>query len=115
MTTREILIAIREKIADPAHWTQECYARDEKGESVNYDAQEACRWCAKGAYYLTSTDKRRDDAWKLLLRSAYEIQASHPPTRDGCPIAYVNDTLGHGAVMRMFSKAVELAGVEIGG
>ena len=49
MSTKEILVAARARLADPAHWTKGCFARDTEGLSVNKDDDKAVCWCLAGA------------------------------------------------------------------
>jgi hypothetical protein len=49
MTTREVLVAMRELLAKPEAWTQGAYARDASGRYVSLVSQEASCWCIGGA------------------------------------------------------------------
>src|SRR5271167_3463312 len=58
MTLVEILVAAKEKIADPMNWTREAYARPHSDSNVDpeYGPREvepksakACAWCSAGA------------------------------------------------------------------
>lgn len=51
MNTAELLIAAREKIAKPEHWTQKSSARRLDGTQTIANDQQACAWCALGAIW----------------------------------------------------------------
>lgn len=77
MDSKEILIKIRELLADPKHWTKGSYARVKKGgESTSYDVENATCWCLMGALnkvvngvYDSSTIKAKN-----LLQSCLPIK-----------------------------------------
>jgi len=62
MTPREVLIAARAKISDPANWIKGYFANDEHGD-VLYNDPDACRFCALGA------------VWHLGVSSDLEVEA----------------------------------------
>ena len=49
MNVREALIAVRELLTDPKHWTQGFYARDEAGGLMDPKDSRAACWCLLGA------------------------------------------------------------------
>ena len=49
MTPLDVLRATRELLADPKRWTQQAYARDERGQSVLFHDPRATCWCINGA------------------------------------------------------------------
>lgn len=50
MTPKEILVGVRDLLADRSHWTQGTCARKSKGgKAVTYNSPEASCWCLIGA------------------------------------------------------------------
>ena len=101
MTPAEILRAAKAKIEDPAHWCQGEYAKDALGQRASEYSDEACAWCAMGAFH-TIDNGSSYDAFRSLAKAANEIH-------QGWGIPNVNDNTDHATVMRMFDRAIELA------
>lgn len=60
-TARRVLIRVRERIADPAHWTQFAAARNALQRAVNPNDASAVCWCITGAIEAeVNTDIQRD-------------------------------------------------------
>ena len=49
MTAKELLEKARGRLKKPNAWTQGALARDERGEPVEPDSEDAVKWCAHGA------------------------------------------------------------------
>jgi hypothetical protein len=49
MTDRELLLALRAKLATPSRWTQMAGARDKRGGCVDVASNQAVCWCLAGA------------------------------------------------------------------
>ena len=93
MTTEaDKLRAARALIEDPKRWCQCNYAISRLGNSVKPTSKRAVKWCAVGACIKigASTDLLRDVA---ICRD----------------IVSTNDCNGHGEVMAMFDRAIQLA------
>jgi hypothetical protein len=73
-------VKIRELLSDPTRWTQHFLSRDEKGNYVSPESEEACAWCFLGAVYKCYDPSERG---RILDRIYAEIGS----------IAYLND--GH--------------------
>lgn len=105
MSTKELLIAARAKIADPKNWTQRAYARDAKSESVSsLDADAVC-WCAAGAVRWAGGDSYggsllSDRAWGELLQTAHFHE-------DSASMFAFNDTHTNAEVLALFDKTIE--------
>jgi hypothetical protein len=100
MTTKEILEKARALIADRERWTSHYYAKDAEGREVDYRDARACRWCAAGAIYHTippGTGAAIDPIDTLRKACLDEL---------GHGITYVNDFLGHEAILRCFDTAI---------
>lgn len=105
-TAVEILTEARSIIADPAQWATGTFARDVKGEAVDPITSDAVCFCALGALYKSSG--RYFDIYKskiapnrLLVSSAFHLYGKSLP--------FVNDRLGHSAVMAVYDYAIEKA------
>jgi hypothetical protein len=96
-----------ELIRDEEHWCRGHMAIDEYGRTTNFAF--AVRFCASGAAAKCETGLREDEA----LRNAALALFSIPVGFHGqfSPVVWVNDFLGHEAVVQVFEKAlVELEG-----
>ncbi len=104
MRNREVVKALqdaRAKIADRKHWTRGAFARNERGKGVSEMAPDAVRWCAIGSLWSLNRPAVTEGL-VLLLSAAFELF--------DMDAMQVNDTLGHKAVLRMYDRAIELAG-----
>jgi hypothetical protein len=54
-TPKDVLVAARALIADPAHWTQGSYARDAAGHRVGENSAEATCWCTMASWASTTS------------------------------------------------------------
>lgn len=105
----------RDLIADPKDWVRGAYAADESGHPVAID-EEVSRHCGMGALMA---------AWELpgnmnfghcaaygrdRIALSAAAQALFPQPEDGTaplnPIVYVNDLLGHEAIIQVYEKAI---------
>ena len=101
MTTQaERLKRAKELIQDPAHWVQDWYARNEQDRDVNPDSPDAVKFCALGALYRNE-DHDIHDTLLLTGCSTYLYRMS---------ITDANDHIGHHAVMKIYDRAIQLAG-----
>jgi hypothetical protein len=102
-TSAEILKAARARIADPKNWTQEHYARTDKGRPVGSNEAGAVCWCAIGALNaeLGANASGEESAFKMLWNASGELFRMGPHM--------VNDDLGHSAVLKIYDRAIELA------
>jgi hypothetical protein len=84
-------------------WTQHTCARNERGERVSPDSDEATCWCMAGAVLRTS-DNCADE--QLLMRALATVTGS----REGY-VADFNDKKGRtqAEVLAAFDKAIALA------
>ena len=104
------LRAARALIASGTGWTQNAFGRDEHGDKVDTVAVvrgDGCAWCAYGALmHVTRGDDPPGDSFLIRAVTAPEFRGMEPDE--------VNDLLGHGAVLRMYDRAIELAWEAIG-
>lgn len=107
MTPLEILIAAREKIADPEKWTREALARDSNGKRCEPTSPNAVSWCAQGSAVAVSGGV----ALRTIKAALTQACRRQFPRGDWmAPIwpGDVNDEKGHAAVMEMFDRAIEI-------
>jgi hypothetical protein len=97
MTNLERLKATRALIADESNFTTIVMARDSKGVECASTAPEAARWCVVGAWLrITET---YGQAAIISMQKLRELSNNN--------IFYVNDILGHKAVLNMLDDAIE--------
>lgn len=97
----ELLKAARAKIADPANWTSNTWARDKSGEPVMPQNPQACSWCARGAVEaVCDRDHGQVTSAERWLFWAADRRFG------GQGVAEINDALGHSAVLRLFDFAI---------
>lgn len=89
-TAKEILIAARKKIEDPATWTQGKSVREMKGKPTRYCSYGAIALCAD----IDTEYNRFNEAYALLWNA---VQGS---------VVQYNNTHTHAEVLAMFDKAI---------
>lgn len=100
MTVKEVLIAARAKIADPANWTQGMLARDASGIPVEVCSSRAACWCAVGAVAESAPYELTNTTVEFLNKAA------------GMQIETFNDTHTHAEVLAKFDEAIAAQGGE---
>lgn len=101
MTVKEVLIAARAKIADPANWTQGTLARDVHGTPVGVLSKRASCWCSVGAVAECSTSVDITNEAMFLLAKVCEG-----------PAEAFNDRRTHAEVLAKFDEAIAAQGGE---
>ena len=106
--TVALLKAARARIADPARWTQYTPARrlswaGEVGPACEPFDPRAVSWCAVGALMV---ERRAAGLSHAVLGRAYRRLTGPTDERGPAPIEYVNDCLGHDAVLEAFDAAI---------
>src|SRR4051812_2591196 len=100
METKAHLIAARDLILDPAHWTSLHMARDAAGAVVLPAEPSACQWCALGALYKVDgrvpSHYDKEPAYLALFAANNEK-----------PVTSTNDFDGHAAIMALYDRAIE--------
>lgn len=106
---KQVLISARALIADPARWTTGALARDADGSQVEWNGQSASKWCATGAIYRAVYDlvAGAKEAERIGNDIAESFRPSHWPRKGG--LSFINDGLGHVAVLAVLSRAVQAA------
>lgn len=99
MTTLELLITARKKISSVQDWCQ--------GRFVKYDSEgdTAIAWCARGVLYNLVGIYSCLDAEIAITLSATAMATDKIPVGFH-PVVYVNDQLGHAAVLKMYDDAI---------
>lgn len=111
MKTSEFLIKAKSLIADPKHWTQEHYARDNEGNICYWDDSGAVCFCSVGALYETSGYTHQGSrngihpVDPLLTRAYTYLDDAIGYTS----IPLFNDKHTHEQVMQMWDKAIAQA------
>lgn len=117
MNEVEILKAARSLIEDQNCWATGKLARDAAGLGCDVYSDSACQFCALGALERIQlmTHTWRGDGF--LYKSAIKLLIDRDVLgwRLSCKAspAYVNDVLGHAAVMEMYDRAIEMAQQEL--
>lgn len=105
MKIKEVLIAGRKLIEDPARWTQGHLARDAEGNKTAM-INAGVRWCAAGAVCRVDNQfldiNACTNAWSALNEAARKLHKR--------PVVWVNDELGHEAVLKVYDLAIANCG-----
>ena len=97
-----ILAQAHRLISDKRRWCRCALARDEAEQGVVPSDTKACKWSAVGALeHCSPTVGLYQAAYDLLLKAAGVLYH--------CPVDFVNDDLGHDAVLLVYSQAIDLA------
>ncbi len=98
MTTKEVLIAARAKIAKPEQWIQGYYAKDADGKEADRFSTEATCYCVLGVLHASA-------AGSFRFRNAVDAIID----QIDCPISTWNDdpSRSHAEVLAVFDRAIE--------
>ncbi|MEM7223746.1 MAG: hypothetical protein AAF495_12245 [Pseudomonadota bacterium] len=98
----QILVQARNLISDKTRWCRCALAQDEAERGVNPSDATARKWCAVGALeHCSPTVGLYKAAYDLLLKAAGSLYHRR--------LDFVNDELGHEAVLEVYNRAIELA------
>ena len=114
-TLRQLLVDARDRISDPANWTQQTMARNEHNSPCSPLSDYAVSFCAIGSLLRSAANLNPtldpDDLPECQsLRNARSLlkHATDLCYSDKLPtISGVNDTFGHKAVLRLFDIAIQ--------
>jgi hypothetical protein len=103
--TRDVLVAVRDLIADPKAWTQRTYARDAHGRVVDECSDEACAWCLSGALFKVT------DGGRGVSRLGAIAHLNECAETIGVTAGFValNDATDHPTVLRTLDCAIAKA------
>lgn len=101
--TKSNLILAKSLIENTQNWTREVYARDSGGVQCSSTSEKACRFCAIGALQKARSFNTKEDASKDRS-GTFLINACRILFDNG--ITYVNDSLGHEAILQAFDSAI---------
>lgn len=105
-TTKELLIEARALIADPKHWTQGAYARDEQGRNVSEHSSRAVCYCSVGALLCAvRTDACYGSGNNYVKARNYLNGAARALGSSG--IMVLNDSSTHEVVLVAFDVAIK--------
>lgn len=117
MNADALLMKARYLIADPKHWTQEAYARNDCGIAVDACSPRACQWDAVGALYAIAD---YSTSLSIIAAAKYRLSVVAIDTYgEGTEIQHVNDgkvfavrlfqrARSHRAVLRLYEDAIAL-------
>ena len=105
MRWRELLIAAKKLISNPAKWCQGTFARKPTGDKCAASNPEACQWCASGAVYRATRDgfftqEERIEAMRRLADAGAHLEPATISFID------INDKGTHEQVMQLFDVAI---------
>jgi hypothetical protein len=115
----DLLVRARERITDPAHWTQGVSARDKNGVDTIPDFSAAVCWCAIGA--LSAETARTNLPWReqrdLKTTARGLVDAVSSEVFNYATVIYVNDAYrgkrneleAHAATLMVFDLAIAKA------
>ena len=120
MTDREKIITIlktaRELISDQSRWTVGSFARTEDGKPCSVANPAAYQFCSSGAVQKAISGrelklKGYSEAMFYLRAGIQELVKDGVFQNVSSSIMVVNDMFGHQAVMQMYDRAIEIAGI----
>lgn len=96
---RDILLRVRDRIADPAHWCQGWFAKTATGGFTTHSAPDASQWCLVGAI-------RKETQGRIMVQR--EISDAFKEYPDQVLILPdLNDEHSHEEVLAEIDKAIE--------
>ena len=103
MTNTYKLHLVKDLIGTPEQWTKGAAARDADGEIVDFDSNEAVKFCLVGACCRVARDYRPNVIDRYIQKAIgqYDIQAIENYNDD--------DSRTHDEVMATMNKAITLA------
>lgn len=102
-TVKDVLIAARAKISDPARWTRGSSAKTKHGSLTYSKDSAAVCWCAAGAVVSAVEDSNSPEADAALRSLRISMNG---------PIPLFNDTHTHAEVLAKFDEAIAAQGGE---
>ena len=118
--TRKLLGRTRDRIENPAHWTQFFSARDCIGNAVDFLDEDAVCWCLTGALNLEEflmSGSKWDNGIFGTLETRHTAKQARQYIREAMwdmnldaetPVG-LNNEHDHATVMRAVNKAIEYA------
>ena len=95
-------------IEDEKNWCQHVFAMNSEGKKVLELEDDAARWCAVGSFTKANVSYKYDCnsevEFECLKNAASEIGSDYECNE----VTYVNDRLGHAAVMKMYDLAIKI-------
>lgn len=114
MTTLQILIDARAKIANAGAWCKGALARDANGNETSPTDDDAVQFCALGAPdnvtltdWFKLSDPERIELADALTGAQNALSGAAHDKYGWRSVVSVNDDLGHGATLAMYDAAIE--------
>ncbi len=101
-TTKEILIAAKALISDPAHWTQGEYSRNTDGRRTAHHDPAAVCWCAMGAIIRVLPLRE----YSRAVGVTETLAAWGAGGNSAADLVGFNDGHTHAEVLALFDKAI---------
>ncbi len=95
----EALREMREFLQDEKRFCKRTSAKDINGKSVSPHSKKARSWCIEGLYYMLGL------SYNMSVKYLHEA-ADTLFTKD---LIWVNDNLGHAAILQVIDEAIEAA------
>ena len=103
MTNKEIILEVKKLISDEKNFTTNVLARDDKGEGVFPQSQDACRFCLLGAI------DRVCHLHKIAIEQKLEVEEQIKKAVyrwNYTSILDLNDNHGHSAVISVLDEVI---------
>ena len=108
MSAKEILVAARELLSDPDHWTKLVLAKTVNNEPKEPTDPEAVCWCSIGALYkVTGISVSLPDSSATIVYAAQ--RKLEEALGNDLGIDEFNDCSEHKEVLELFDKAIQNA------
>ena len=98
ISARQFLVEVRELIKSRSHWCKGAWAKTSKGNGVQADDPDACRWCLGGAMQYVCGQHPIFDSIKAYDKVRSVIKHSG--------IACFNDSHTHKEVIEVLDTAI---------
>ena len=95
----QIVQGARALIADEQHWCRRNLANDVNGVPIYPTSERAVKWCGLGAVIAAAYQLTHD--FDTANRLGHEALR---PRYGAATVIYVNDTIGHAAVLALFDE-----------
>lgn len=112
----DTLCAAKALIENPKNWTIHFSARDIEDRPIKIGATGACKFCAVGALQQALLDfSRQNESKETEISQLYSFFPVNIPKHyadddwgaKGVELTHINDSKGHGEIMKLFDLAIE--------
>lgn len=102
MNTAEVLQAVRERLTPRDQWSRDALALDAKGRPVDPNTAKAVSWHLFGAL-------KYEVGPAILEHPAYRLLSTTAMDHFGETSLFVNESMGHKAVLQLLDVALQMA------